>query len=370
VNRRELGPHRSVSGRGSIEMKSGGPLASMVLTLVLTACASAVPSQASRSPSLTLGPSLVPPAPAGTHASSPARTVVLSPASEPTPAATGPSAVPATTAPSAPALPRDAGLPAFRHVYLVVMENREFGSIVGDASAPYINSLIARYGLATAYTAVAHPSEPNYLALFSGSTQSVTDDGIHDLGASNLADQLEAHTRSWRVFAQNVPGGCYTGASATGGADGPGTYARKHEPANSFSNIRANAVRCGQITVFSAFDPSAADFELIVPNLCNDMHDCSVGSGDAFLRSFVPRIIEGPAFADSVLFITWDEGSTDIGGGGRVATLVVSPLVVAGATSATPHSHYSLLRTIEDAWGLGCVGHACTANNLGEFFRP
>ena len=207
----------------------------------------------------------------------------------------------------------------------MVMENREFGSIVGNASAPYLNSLIARYRLATAYTAVAHPSEPNYLALFSGSTQGVTDDGVYDLVASNLADQLEAHARSWRVFAQNVPAGCYTGGSASGGADGPGTYARKHEPAISFSDIATSAARCGHITDFSTFDPSAADFELIVPNLCNDMHDCPVSSGDAFLRSFVPQITENPAFADSVLFITWDEGSTDIGGGGRVATLVVSP---------------------------------------------
>jgi hypothetical protein len=249
------------------------------------------------------------------------------------------------------------------------MENHEYGSIVGNQSAPYINGLIASYGLATAYAAVAHPSEPNYLALFSGSTQGVTDDGVHDLGGSSLADQLEAHGRSWRVFAQNVPGDCYTGASASGGADGPGTYARKHEPAISFSDIRANAARCGHITDFSHFDPSVADFALIVPNMCNDMHDCSVSSGDTFLRSFVPRIIDSPAMADSVLFITWDEGSTDIGGGGRVATIVVSPLAGAGTTSAIPHTHYSLLRTIEDAWGLGCLGHACAANDLGEFFR-
>lgn len=261
-------------------------------------------------------------------------------------------------------------MPDFRHVFLLVMENREYGSIVGDSSAPYINSLIVRYGLATAYTAVAHPSEPNYLALFSGSTQGVTDDAVHDLGGTNLADQLEAHGRTWRVFAQNVPQGCSTGAAAAGGADGSGTYARKHEPAISFSDIRTNAARCGQITDFSHFDPSAADFELIVPNMCNDMHDCPVSSGDTFLRSFVPRIIDSPAFADSVLFITWDEGSTDIGGGGHVATIVVSPLVAAGTVSTIPHSHYSLLRTIEDAWGFDCLGHACAADDLAEFFRP
>lgn len=256
-------------------MKNACALTASVMTLVLAACAPAVPSQASRSA---------------------------------VPSTPGPTGVPGTTAPSTPTSPPGAGLPDFRHIYLLVLENQEYGSIVGNASAPYVNSLIARYGLATAYAAVVHPSEPNYLALFSGSTQGVTDDGVHDLAGSNLADQLDAHGRSWRVFAQNVPGGCHTGASASGGADGSGTYARKHEPAISFSDIRANATRCGYIADFSHFDPSSADFELIVPNMCNDMHDCSVSSGDAFLRSFVPRIIDSPAFEDSVLFITWDEG--------------------------------------------------------------
>ncbi|HEY8869123.1 MAG TPA: alkaline phosphatase family protein [Candidatus Limnocylindrales bacterium] len=250
------------------------------------------------------------------------------------------------------------------------MENHEFGSIVGNPSAPYINSLIARYGLATAYSAVAHPSEPNYLALFSGSTQGVTDDGVYVFRSSNLADQLEASGKSWRVFAENVSGGCFTGATAAGGADGPGSYARKHEPAISFADIAANPARCGYITDFSRFDPSAADFELIMPNFCNDMHDCSISMGDRFLRTFIPRIIDSPAFAESVLFITWDEGSTDIGGGGRVATLVVSPLVAAGTLSSVPHTHYSLLRTMEDAWGSGCLANACAANDLREFFPP
>jgi len=102
--------------------------------------------------------------------------------------------------------------------------------------------------------------------------------------------------------------------------------------------------------------------------MCNDKHDCPVSTGDDFLRSFVPRITDSEAFADSVLFITWDEGTGGAGGGGHVATIVVSPLVPAGFTSSVPYTHYSLLRTIEAAWDLGCLRHSCPANDMREFF--
>ena len=149
----------------------------------------------------------------------------------------------------------------------------------------------------------------------------------------------------------------------------PGTYARKHNPAISFTDIATNPSRCAQISDLSTFDPGAASFELIVPNECNDMHSCPVSTGDAFLRAFVPRITSSPAFAGSVLFITTDEGTTNTGGGGQVATIVASPMVHAGFTSPAPYDHYSLLRTIEDSWGLGCLGQACAATDMAAFFR-
>jgi hypothetical protein len=261
-------------------------------------------------------------------------------------------------------------LPALGHVFLIVMENKEAGSIIGSGQAPYINSLAARYGLATNYVAVAHPSEPNYLALWSGSTQGVTDDAVHDFSTGRtLADQLEAHGRAWHVAAQNVPLGCYTGATASGGEDGPGTYARKHEPAVSWRSVSGSRDRCARITDFSHFDPNLGDLWLIVPNLCNDMHDCSIATGDRFLRSFLPTILRSAAFADGVVFLTFDEGTSGAGGGGKVATLVISPLAKPRFTSAVRHTHYSLLRTIEAAWGLPCLANACAANDLREFFR-
>jgi acid phosphatase len=265
-----------------------------------------------------------------------------------------------------------AAVPSFRHIYLIVMENHEYGSIVGSSRAPFLNSLIRRYGLATNYHAVTHPSEPNYFALFAGSTFSIHDDGVHTIAARNLADQLEAHGRTWHVYAQDLPARCSRVSAAYGGVDLvglPGWYVRKHEPAISFVDI-ATTARCARITRLAGFSPAAASFELIVPNMTNDMHDGSIAQGDAFLRAFVPRITSSAAFVDSLLLITWDEGSTSLGGGGHVATIVISPLVRAGQRSAISHTHYSLLRTIEDAWGLGCLAHTCTANDLREFFAP
>jgi phosphatidylinositol-3-phosphatase len=296
----------------------------------------------------------------------PAATAVLPPG--PTAAASVPARV--ATGPLASVSSSSAAVPAFSHIYLIVMENKEYGSIVGSSHAPYLNALIREYGLATNDDAVAHPSEPNYLALFGGSTFGIRDDGVHGITARNLGDQLDAHGRTWHVYAQDLPAVCSRVASAAGGVDlvgAAGSYVRKHEPAISFTDI-AHTSRCARITHLSGFNPVAASFELIVPNMINDMHDGSIAQGDAFLRAFMPRISGSAAFAHSLVLITWDEGTTSIGGGGHVATIVVSPSVPHGRRSSVHHTHYSILRTIEDAWGLGCLANSCSANDLREFF--
>ena len=316
------------------------------LLIVLTISAACITSTPTLSPSIT---------PAATAIATDLQPT-LAPATPPL----SPSATPVVTS-------QPVG-PAISHIYLIVMENKNYSSIVGNASAPYINSLIANYGLATNYSGVAHPSQPNYLALFSGSKQGIADDANHDFTGQTLADQLEANGKTWQIFAQNVPLDCFTGAVASGGEDGPGTYARKHEPAISFTDISTSPSRCSNITNFSHFDPAAADFQFITPNMCNDMHDCSVATGDAFLRNFVPTILNSPAWQQGgVLFITWDEAA--VGSPNQVATLVISKLVQPGFQSDKAHDHYSLLRTIEDDWGLGCLNQSCLANNMNEFFH-
>jgi hypothetical protein len=251
-----------------------------------------------------------------------------------------------------------------------VLENEEASSIIGSSSAPYINSLAGKYGLATNDTAVAHPSLPNYLALWSGSTQGITDDSVHNFSSgATLADQVEASGRSWHVAAENVPLGCYSGASASGGEDGSGDYARKHEPAISWTSVSKNAGRCDRITDFTHFNAGAGNFWFIAPNLCHDMHDCSISTGDTWLQGFLPRILGSSAFAsDGLIILTFDEGSSDIGGGGKVATIVISPKARQGFVSNTSHSHYSVVRTIEALWGMPCLAHSCSANTLREFF--
>jgi phosphatidylinositol-3-phosphatase len=271
-----------------------------------------------------------------------------------------------TPTPSGPA----AAVPHFSHVFTIVLENRSSTTVLDSAQTPYLNQLAAKYGVADAYQAVAHPSQPNYLALFSGSTQGVTDNARHDLDAPTIADQLAAAGRSWRVYAENVPTGCFEGLTADGGTDGSGTYARKHEPAISFTSISSSPSRCANIQPMSAFDPAAADYSLIVPNLCHDAHDCPLPTADAWLGDLVPRILGSPAWQDGgVLFITFDEADGQDRTANRVATLVIAPSIMPGTRSSVPHSHYSLLRTVQDGLGLDCLALSCRANTLGEFFH-
>jgi Phosphoesterase family. len=247
------------------------------------------------------------------------------------------------------------------------MENKEYGSIVGARAAPYEASLIARYGLATNVYAATHPSEPNYIALTSGDLHGTRTDGYYNLNVPNIFDQIEAAGRTWHVYAQGYPGNCFTGSVGAGVIDGigaAGQYVRKHNPAISYSSIVRDKTRCARITRLAGFDPAAADFEMIVPNLINDMHSSSVAVGDSFLKAFVPRIIGSAAFADSVLFITWDEGGTARHGGGHIATIVVSPGMTPASRYAGAANHYSLLRTIEDAWRMPYLAQAAVAAPL------
>jgi phosphatidylinositol-3-phosphatase len=254
---------------------------------------------------------------------------------------------------------------------LIVLENKTEADIRDAINAPAIKGLIAHGAVLTDYQAVAHPSQPNYLALFSGSTQRVIDDEPHDLSAPTLADQLEAAGKTWRFYAEDLPAdGCFTGALASNGPDGPGTYARKHVPAMSFTAITGSPARCANVQPLSAFSPHAADFIWVVPNLCHDMHDCSVADGDAWLSSFLPKVTADPAFQPGgrgVLAVTFDEGD-DHTKNNEIVTILDSPLIPAGTRSNVAHSHYSMLRTIETALGLPCLGEACNANTIGEVF--
>lgn len=261
------------------------------------------------------------------------------------------------------------GLPSFGHIWVVFMENRDYGQVISSPEAPYATQLARDHGLATQYYAIVHGSQPNYIGFFSGATFGVTGGSTPNLPARNLVDQLEAAHRSWHVYAENYPGDCFNKTTASGGPDGPGTWVRRHTPALAFTDIRKDPVRCANITSFQGFDPAAADFELIVPNLTDSGHDGTTRQADDFLQSFVPRITSSAAWKQGgVLFIVWDEGKEH--GPNRVPLIVVSPAVPAGTRIARRYDHYSLLATIESAWSLGCLGNSCGATTLEAFFRP
>jgi phosphatidylinositol-3-phosphatase len=264
-------------------------------------------------------------------------------------------------------------VPETRPVIVIMFENKNERPILDQTKAPYIDSLIADGALATDYQALLHPSQPNYIALFSGSTQGITDNRPHDIAAPTIADQLVAAGGSWKVFAENLPaGGCFTGETSSGGPDGAGTYARKHVPAISFTSISGSREQCANIRPLRDFRPDAADFIWVVPNLCHDMHDCSVADGDAWLASFAPKILASPAFrpgGKGVLYVTFDENDGTMANN-EVVTFAVSPLIKPGTRTGVAHTHYSLLRTIESGLGLPCLAHACDANTMGEMFTP
>ncbi len=276
--------------------------------------------------------------------------------------------IPAPTLLPSPVPPSSLSPTGITHAVVVWMENEEASGVTAS-SMPYLFGLSTQYGRATEMYGVAHPSLPNYLALWSGSTQGVKDDGTHNFNADSLASQVTAAGKQWRVYAQGVPGSCFTKATSSGGSDGPGMpgiYARKHEPAISFKSVSTNATECAKVQPLAAFDPTAFDVAFVAPNLCNDAHDCSLAVGDAFLRAFLPSVFNSPDWAHTLLVVSFDEGSSKTNGGGNVFTMVARE-GLSGFTSSTTHTHYDVLRTIEDILGLPCLAEACNAKPLSEF---
>ena len=268
-------------------------------------------------------------------------------------------------------------VPDFSHIFVVVLENKEIDRVRQNESAPFLNRLAADYGLATRYYAVSHPSLPNYLALLAGDTLGVADNCEKCFQAApTLVDQLEAAGLTWKAYFESMPSPCYVGSTRDG------LYVQKHNPFIYFDSIRNNPGRCGRIVPLGQLgaDFDAGDIANLVwigPNMDNSTHDGSIADGDAWLAAHIPAILNSPAFQENgLLVVTYDEGDSDEGccgqrkGGGRIMTVLASPLSKRGFALDTPVSHYSLLRTIEDAWGLEHLGHAGDAavENLAELF--
>lgn len=261
----------------------------------------------------------------------------------------------------------------FGHVFIVVEENANFGDVIANPALPYLNGLANQYGLATNYFANAHPSIPNYFELTTGQILTLIDASTpHDFPVSsqNVVRELLASGKSWRSYAEDLPSVGYTGGDT-------GRYVVRHNPLAYFTDVQNDPAQAQNLVPFSQFatDLSAAnlpDYSFIVPNLCNDAHDCSLATADAWLNTNIKPLIQSPQFQmDGLLVILFDEADTldFTSGGGHVAAIIVSPLSKPGYKSIAFYQHQSVLRlTLE---GLGVTklpGDAATAPAMWEFF--
>ena len=283
----------------------------------------------------------------------------------------------------------------FQHVWVIMMENTGYSHLIGNSNAPWINSAAAQFGLATNYTGVSHPSQPNYIAATSGSTNGVVDDSDVTINVANVVDQIESSGRTWKGYMQSYFAGGNTNKLAH--SAGNQLYERKHNPFVSYADVQSNPARMANLVDFPELSTdlasgNAPDYSWISPDQCNDMHGrggtnpatdrCNfanendlIQDGDAFLSSTVSMIMSSSAWTgNSVIFITWDEsdfpfndvsGCCDaVPGGGHVVTLVISHSGHAARTSSVAYNHYSMLATIEQGWQIGCLAFTCDSANV------
>jgi hypothetical protein len=313
-------------------------------------------------------------------------------------AATGFATVLAMVVGAAPAAASTGPIPNFQHVFVIMMENTGFDSLIGNPNAPFINDVAANNGLALNYFGVTHPSQPNYIAATSGSTNGVTSDSDVTIDVPNIVDQVEGSSRTWKAYMQSLS---LCGGNVLAHACGNQLYERKHNPFVSYQDVQSDPARMSNIVDFSQLSSdltagNVANYVWISPDQCHDMHGrfsptpdtdpCAfqhvqglIAAGDTFLASTVDAITSSQTWqnSNSLIVITWDESDftgsgfngfgDDSGccdslpgkGGGHVVTLVISSTNSSMRRSGVAFNHYSMLATVQHAWSLGCLGFTC-----------
>ncbi len=263
------------------------------------------------------------------------------------------------------------GIPAFDHIFVVMLENHSYNEIIGNSSAPYLNSLASRYGLATQYHALGHGSLLNYLAMTGGSTFGVTANcNTCYVSAPNLAvDRIEPSGRTWKAYMESMPTPCMLGDTSL--------YVQHHNPFVYYDNIRTNPSECNKVVPSSNLTTDLAsaattpNFAWITPNQCDNMHNCPISTGDAWLSTNVGAILSSPAFTtqNSLLAITFDED--DGTQANQVPTIFAGSSVTPGLRSSVAYDHYSVLKTVESAWNLAPLTTIdAAATPMSDFFAP
>jgi phospholipase C len=305
---------------------------------------------------------------------------------------------PTAYAKSAPA--KSSSIMNFDHVFIIMMENTGYDTLIGNPNAPLINFFANRQGLAKNYFGITHPSQPNYIGATSGSLNGVTTDNDTTIDVPNIVDQLEANGKTWKGYMQSLS---LCDGNVLAHACGNQLYERKHDPFVSYADVQSNPARLANIVDFSRFATDLANntvpnYSWISPDQCHDMHGRSgpstdpcnfnnitglIRTGDNFVGSTVAEIEHSRAWTNnSVIFITWDESDfTNSGfqgfgddsgccdsppgqGGGHVVMLTILRQRLTAQTSNVAYNHYSMLATIEDSWNLGCLGFTCDTENV------
>ena len=244
-------------------------------------------------------------------------------------------------------------LPRPEHVVVVIEENHAYSQIIGSPQAPYMNTLASEGASFTQSYAITHPSEPNYLALFSGATHGITNDSCpHSFTAANLGSELLADGRSFTGFSEGLP-------AAGSEACSSGEYARKHSPWTDFSNVPSKDNQ-----PFSKFPGDFATLPTIswvIPNLEDDMHDGTIQKADSWLQAHLQAYVTWAKKNNSLLIVTWDED--DNTSTNKIPTIFVGPMVKPGKYGAKI-THYNVLRTLEAMYGLPCAGNSASVATI------
>ena len=246
----------------------------------------------------------------------------------------------------------------YDHVVWIVMENKSYSEVMKSSSAPFTRALAQACGEATNFHAETHPSLPNYIAMTSGSSHGIQDDApppSHRVSGPSIFSQLGSN---WRALQESMPKPCYGGTTPL--------YAPKHNPAAYYTGI-ASGCKTQDLKLARTPDISAR-FTFITPNLCHDTHNCGVGTGDRYLSTLVPKIVNSAQYkaGRTALFITWDEN--DGGAGNHIPTIVVAPRTPAGTKSGARFTHYSMLHTTEELLGVKKLGGAANASSMRSAF--
>jgi acid phosphatase len=246
-------------------------------------------------------------------------------------------------------------MPRWRHVVIVIEENHSYADIAGSPAAPYLGHLAASGVSFTHSYAITHPSQPNYVALFSGSTQGITDDSCpHTLSGNNLAHQLLAAHHSFAGYAENLP-------RAGDPVCTSGSYARKHCPWVNFSNVPPRVAQ--PLSAMPTNHSALPDVSFVIPDLDNDMHDGTVRKADSWLKTHLGTYASWAVTHDSLLVVTFDED--DFSAGNHIVTIAVGAGLRPG-TNAQKITHYSLLRTLEDGFHLTPLGGAARTTGISR----